>query len=219
MRICNPFRARSETAIDTGPRRLSDVDTHRRDSVTHLLRPDSLSPRDLPSWARDGDPIRGANSVLVSIDRLARAGSLDEYVADTLDGNIDAWQAQWDTRADELLPDQVLTALRLGGQELENLTACMARVRELRATVAELDGEIANWRAVLRGEITHLPFPAPDTTERALETIEPVTLPGGATLGDLGRAVRWPTPIVSGEPDQQPAVQLHALTDRDETAV
>ena len=187
MKIPNVFSRKRTPVLDTAPRRLDDVDTQRREAVTHLLRPDSLSPRSLPSGARDADATRDADSVMLAISRLGSAGGIDEFVPDTLDGVIDAWRAQWDSRVDELLPEQVLTSMRLAGQELENLTACAARVQALRATVTELDVEINNWRGVLRGEITHLPFPQ---TSRASSPTE-VDLSGllaDATLGAAGRA-------------------------------
>lgn len=219
-----PFRRQSRNATpDTGPRRLVDIDTERREWVTHLVRPDSLSPLDLPSAARSADTSMDANAVILSISRLANAGGIDEFVPDTLDGVIDAWRAQWDSRVDELFPGQVLTSLRLAGQELENVTACAARVQDLRDTVTTLDVEINNWRGVLRGHITHLPFPE----AARVNPVEQVDLPAlmaGATLGDQGRAACGedsPQQIAAASKDSAGTPQvlpMYADSDRDDAA-
>lgn len=67
------------------------------------------------------------------------------------------------------------------------MTACAAKVQDLRGTIAAIDVEINNWRGVIRGDITHLPFPdAARVTP--LEQVDLTALLAGATLGDQGRA-------------------------------
>lgn len=185
MRINWIRRGKPSPVADTAPRRLADVDTGKRAAVTHLLRPDALSPRGLPSGAREVDTARDADAVVIAVERLGRAGGIDEFVPDVLDGSIQGWLAQADNRVDELLPEQFVTSLRLAGQEVENLTACAAHVQDLRATVVALDVEILNWEGVLRGEIEHLPFPQVPGVASPLG-VDLEGLLAGATLTAMG---------------------------------
>ena len=183
MRIPSLFPRRRGGSQDLGERHLADVDTRRRESVTHVLRPDSLSATGLASATRAVEPVVDAETVKAAIRALHGSGALDEFVPDTLDGDISAWLAVWDNHADEHLNQQVLTSLRLAGQELENVTACLARVRALRIELADLDHEVDSWRGVLRGAIAQLPFPtasAPAPDEDLDELLS------GALLGTWG---------------------------------
>lgn len=188
------FDRRSAVEQDLGERRMVDVDTRRRESVTHVLRPDSLSASALASGTRAVDPVRDAETVKAAIIALHGSGALDEFVPDTLDGTIAAWLEVWNSRVDENLQQQVLTSLRLAGQELENVTACLATVRSLRVELADLDQEVGNWRGVLRGEITTLPFPAGTASTEADADLD--ELLAAALLGGWGRQALDPTPDV-----------------------
>lgn len=185
MRITDLFTRRRGGSQDLGERRMVDVDTRRRESVTHLLRPDSLSASALTSATRAVQPLVDAETVKAAILALGGTGALDEFVPDTFDGVISAWLAVWDAHVDEHLNQQVLTSLRLAGQELENVVACLAMVRALRVERAELDQEVGNWRGVLRGEITTLPFPITPAPAEADADLD--ELLSGALLAGWGR--------------------------------
>jgi hypothetical protein len=189
---------------DLGERRMVDVDTRRRDAVTQVLRPDSLSAAALASGTREVDPVADADTVRAAIIALHGSGALDEFVPDTVDGLIAGWLAVWDGHVDEHLNQQVLTSLRLAGQELENVTACLATVRALRVELADVDHEVGNWRGVLRGEITALPFPVRPAP--AEEDADLADLLGGALLAGWGREALDRTPDVAD--DTSPATPL-----------
>lgn len=174
---------------DTGPRRLDQADTKVRPEATHIVRPDSLSPRGMPSGTHPPDPARGSAWVINEIERLYAANGLDEFTADTLDGPIETSRRVWNAHVDQLLPAQIVTAMHLGAQEEENVVACMLRVQRLRGVVAELTVEVENWRSVLRGEIEHLPFPprVVPATEDAM--IHPLTIPDQPGTPSVGRVV------------------------------
>lgn len=197
MRIIDFFTRDRGASQDLGERRMVDVDTRRRESVTHVLRPDSLSAVPLASATRAAEPALDSETVRAMILALDGSGALDEFVPDTADGVISAWLAVWDGRVDEQVTQQVLTSLRLAGQELENVAACLALVRSLRIELADLDTEVRNWRGVLRGEITVLPFPPADVTTGADDDLE--ALLSGALLGDWGRAALDRTPADTDE--------------------
>ncbi|TCC38897.1 hypothetical protein [Kribbella speibonae] len=178
----------------------------RQTMVTRVDRPDSLSPATAPSGAKDIDQDRDTQTVVDAIRRLAAAGALDEFVADTFDGSIEAWREQWDARVDELLARQIGTALHLASQESENLTLVALRVAQLREDVAELEWEADCWRRVLGGDIRHLPFPQrmreQDETSLAGEPTdqaEPRSLPSTGVLGSLGRAAYHGTASVPAD--------------------
>lgn len=204
MRVPDLFARRRPRSQDLGERRMVDVDTRRRESVTHVLRPDSLSASALASGTRPVEPVLDAESVQAAILALHGSGALDEFVPDTFDGTIAARLAVWDNHVDEHLHQQVLTSLRLAGQELENLTACLALVRALRVELADLDHEVGSWRGVLRGEITTLPFPAAPAPARTDADLD--DLLAGALLGRWGRAALDRTPAVAD--DTAPAATL-----------
>lgn len=194
------FARRGAGSQDLGERRMVDVDTRRRESVTHVLRPDSLSASALASGTRAVEPVLDAETVKAAIRALHASGALDEFVPDTFDGVISAWLAVWDSHVDEHLNQQVLTSLRLAGQELENVTACLALVRALRAELDDLDQEVGNWRGVLRGEITSLPFPAASASAPANEALDDDLL-SGALLGTWGREALDREPIGADDTD------------------
>lgn len=196
MSIRNLFGHGRGGSHDVGERHLADVDTRRREAVTHVLRPDSLSASPLASATRAPEPGLDAETVKAMILALDSAGALDEFVPDTADGVISAWLTVWNGRVDEQVTQQVLTSLRLAAQELENLAACLSLVRALRAELADLDHEVGNWRGVLRGEITVLPFPPADVATGAEDDLE--ALLSGGLLGDWGREGLDRTPAGSG---------------------